>query len=545
MRSNARLFFPFFIAWILLGSSWACALTPRESGAPLFIAPGGVNFASATLPSASTTASQETSLQEPASTQVIDPSILETQEPITENPPEPPATASPPFIPTATLPPVNTTPILYYTQAGDTLPVVAVRFGVSPEEISSPDPIPEAALLNPGQLLIIPNRLANTTSAQHLMPDSEIVYSPSAIDFDVAAFTDQAGGYLSSYRLFLATTGVTRGADIVYRVAIENSINPRMLLALLEYHSGWVYGKPGEVAETEYPLGIVDPREKGLYKQLAWAVNQLSIGYYGWREGRLTVIRFKDGVTARLAPDLNAGTAALQYYFAQFYDSQSWVAALDEETGFPALYARMFGNPWVRAQGVEPLYPPDLVQPRLILPFALGQIWGFTGGPHGAWERDGAWAAIDFAPGSLESGCVDTDVFTVASASGLITRSEHGVVAIDLDGDGREQTGWVLMYLHVGKKGRLPAGSWVEAGDPIGHASCEGGFSTGTHIHLARKYNGEWIVADGPLPFVLGGWTVHAGDKPYEGTLTRGDQVVIASPVSPFSARIIRQADDP
>lgn len=545
MRSNVRLFPLAFVALLLAGANWACALTPRDSGAPLFIAPGGVNYITATPSSSPPPADLETSLQKPSPTQANPPSASTPQVPATGDPVALPTTRTPSLIPTATLPLVNTIPILYYTQAGDTLPVVAVRFGVSPEEISSPQPIPETALFNPGQLLIIPNRLANTTSAQHLMPDSEIVYSPSAIDFDVAAFADQANGYLSRYRLFLATTGVTRGPDIVYRVAIENSINPRILLALLEYHSGWVYGKPGEVAETEYPLGVIDPREKGLYKQLAWAVNQLSIGYYGWREGRLTEIRFKDGVTARLAPDLNAGTAALQYYFAQFYDSQGWVAALDEETGFPALYTRMFGNPWVRAQGVEPLYPPDLVQPKLILPFAVGQIWGFTGGPHGAWERDGAWAAIDFAPGSLESGCVDTDVFTVASASGLVTRSENGVVAIDLDGDGREQTGWVLIYLHVGKKGRIPAGSWVEAGDPIGHASCEGGFSTGTHIHLARKYNGEWIVADGPLPFVLSGWTVHAGDRPYEGTLTRGDQIVIASPLSPSSARIIRQADDP
>jgi hypothetical protein len=101
------------------------------------------------------------------------------------------------------------------------------------------------------------------------------------------------------------------------------------------------------------------------------------------------------------------------------------------------------------------------------------------------------------------------------------------------------------MYLHIANKGRIPEGSWVDAGDPIGHPSCEGGFSTGTHIHLARKYNGEWIVADGPLPFVLSGWQVHAGLKPYEGTLTRDDQVVRASTLSPFYSHITRRVDDP
>jgi len=522
-------------AW--MGATLACALAPRDAAGPLFIAPGGANDPEDTpIPVAS--------IQElPAETEADDPLLIGSGDLSGEATAG--ATSEPVLLPTATFPLVNTAPVLYYTQAGDTLPVVAVRFGVSPDEITSPEPIPPEALLNPGQLLIIPNRLANTTSSQHLIPDSEVVFSPSAIEFDVSGFVDQAGGYLKDYRRYLASTGVTRGPDIVYRVAIENSINPRLLLALLEYQSGWVYGKKGEIVETEYMIGEEDPLEEGLYKQLAWAVNQLSIGYYGWREGRLTEIRFSDGVTARLAPDLNAGTAALQFYFSRHYDSQGWVEALDEETGFPALYTAMFGNPWVRAQGVEPLYPPDLVQPELILPFGINQIWGYTGGPHGAWERDGAWAAIDFAPGSMQSGCIDTQVFAVASAAGLITRADDGIVAIDLDGDGREQTGWVLIYLHIAKEGRIQAGSWVEAGEPIGHPSCEGGFSTGTHIHLARKYNGEWIVADGPLPFVLSGWRVVAGEKPYEGKLVRGDQVVIASPLSPSASQIIRRADDP
>jgi LasA protease len=440
---------------------------------------------------------------------------------------------------------INTSPYLYYTQAGDTLPVVAVRFGVEPSKITSPDPIPETSLLNPNQLLVIPRRLANTTSSQHLMPDSEVVFSPSAADFDVPAFVQEAGGYLAGYEDYLGTTGWTKTGDVIARIGIENSINPRLLLSLLEYQSGLVYGQPKNLADSDYAIGKTNLRYKGLYNQLAWAVNQLSIGYYGWREGRLTEIRFSDGVTARLAPDLNAGTAALQYFFAQLYDSQGWLQALDPETGFPALHARMFGDPWARALTVEPLYPPDLQQPHLILPFMLDQIWGFTGGPHGAWERDGAWAAIDFGPGAIDSGCVDSDVWTVAAASGLVVRTGKGIVVIDLDGDGLEQTGWVLGYLHVATKGKVEEGTWVEAGDRIGHPSCEGGLSTGNHIHLTRKYNGEWIVADGPLPFVLSGWQVHAGDKPYEGYLSRDGETIPASPLGIYASRIIRRADDP
>jgi LysM repeat protein len=536
MQKRWLKFIP-LVGAFLAGVSLACSLSPRSSSAPVFLAPGGENYPTPTPVAGSSIGGGLAPTEE---VEIPEEVILE----ISAIPTDPVSTAAPTPTITPTEEIVNTTPILYYTQAGDTLPLVAVRFGVEPEEIYSPEEIPDRALFNPGQVLVIPNRLANITSSQHLMPDSEVVYSPSALDFDVKSFVDQSGGYLSSYSQYLATTGVTSGPDVIQRIAIENSINPRLLLAILEYQSGWVYGsEPG--GSLEYPLGREVKRDEGLYKQLAWAVNQLSFGYYGWREGRLTEIEFNDGITARLAPDLNAGTAALQYYFAQMYDSEQWVAALDLENGFPALYESMFGSPWVRALSVEPLYPPDLVQPPLILPFMINQIWSYSGGPHGAWERDGAWAAVDFAPGSLEHGCFDTEVYTVAAASGLVVRSENGMVSIDLDGDGREQTGWVLIYLHVAEKGRIPPGTWVERGDLLGHPSCEGGFSTGTHLHLARKYNGEWIMADGPLPFVLSAWTVHAGEKAYDGPLPRRDQTIPANPLSPFVSRIIRRSTDP
>ena len=115
----------------------------------------------------------------------------------------------------------------------------------------------------------------------------------------------------------------------------------------------------------------------------------------------------------------------------------------------------------------------------------------------------------------------------------------------DLDGDGYEQTGWDLVYLHIATVGRVAVGTYVQENDRIGHASCEGGIATGTHLHLARKYNGEWVAADGPVPFTLDGWTVHQGDEPYLGTLTRGNITIYADPVGQLKSVIIRSLNDP
>ncbi len=438
------------------------------------------------------------------------------------------------------IPPSDDSHILYYTIAGDSLPVVSLRFGVDMNKITSPEPIESKGLLPPDQLLIIPNNLTDTSSKSKLLPDSEVTYSPSTIDFDVHGFINGAGGYLSTYEEWLQSTGKTSGADIITRIALEYSVNPRLLLAFLEFQTGWVYGFPQDSVGLEYPMGYVNTAKKGLYLQSAWFASMVMDGYYGWREGRRLVVNFSDGQVLRLAPQLNAGTVGLMNAFTFLYDFEAWANLLYGETSFLTFYETMFDSPWKRAQNVEPLIPPETLQPEMILPFEPGKTWAFTGGPHAAWSSADVWAALDFAPPSAITGCEISKEWVVASFSGLVTRSDNGVVVIDHDGDGHEQTGWTLLYLHIATKDRIPLGSWVEAGDRIGHPSCEGGRSTGTHVHMARRYNGEWVPADGPLPFDLDGWKARAGIRAYSGWLIRDSDVIYANTASTYETHISR-----
>jgi murein DD-endopeptidase MepM/ murein hydrolase activator NlpD len=434
--------------------------------------------------------------------------------------------------------------IFYYTQSGDTLPAIASRFGVASEEITAQIPIPPTNLLDPGTLLVVPDRLGQTTPSVRTIPDAEVVFSPASLDFDTSAYADEMGGRLSAYRDYLMSEGTITGAEAVDKIALENSVNPRLMLGLLEYESQWVSGEPDNLAKDDFPLGWVDYRYRGLFRQMMWAERVLADGYYGWRSGKLTDLTFADGRTVRLSPELNAGTAAIQYYFAQRYskDYDKWAMAIDPNIGFPALYNRMFGDPWQRAAAVDPLFPAGLTQPQLALPFIPGQVWAYTGGPHSAWEREGgAQAALDFAPSSDAPGCLSSPQWVVAPAPGLVTRSGNGVVALDLDFDGQEQTGWVILFLHVATKGRVREGTLLNQDDLIGHPSCEGGVSSGTHVHIVRKYNGEWILADGPLPFNLDGWISHAGERAYKGTLTRGDRTLEACTCGSFETQLIRE----
>ena len=434
--------------------------------------------------------------------------------------------------------------LLYYTQTGDWLPAVAKRFGVEVAEITSPKVLPQTGLLDTGTLLIIPDRRAETVQfvpALQLIPDSEVVLSATSLDFDITTYVRDAGGYLASYREYLGTTGWTSGAGVIERSAFENSVNPRLLLAILDYEARWVRGTPENKFRTEFPLGYENFRNKGMFQQLAWGINQLSMGYYGWRTGSITELVFSNGTRLQLEPTLNAGTVALMYYFSRQHSLNEWLRIMDQTSGFMSYYQNMFGDPWTRADRIGPLFPPALSQPQMVLPFEPRSPWAFTGGPHAAWEHDGPLAALDFAPATEKTGCGVADQWILATAPGLVVRSGHGIVVVDLDGDGSEQTGWNILYMHVANRDRVGVGQWVEMSDPIGHASCEGGISTGTHMHIARKYNGEWIAADGPISFVLSGWKAVAGEKPYEGSLVKDNRVITADVYGQLRAVIYRE----
>jgi len=462
---------------------------------------------------------------EPAQTAEPLPAVAEPTQIPTEAP-QPEPLVSPTYPPTPTLAVEQSIEtILYRARAGDVLRSVALRFGVLPSDVivSDGQRPAESALLAPGQILFVPRRLGPTGPADELIPDSELVYSPHAAGFDIQAFVEGQGGYLSQYEEIVSKRSIT-GAEVVALAARNNSVNPRLLLALIEYHSGWVTDPTKPSAnELNYPLGHEAPNARGLYRQLTWLANELGTGYFGWRAGTLTELVFPDSSIVRLAPDLNAGTIGLQYYFSLRSSGRNWAEAISPE-GFVETYQHLFGDPF---DYTYPLYEAGLAQPELILPFFKGRIWALTGGPHGAWERESAWAALDFAPSSLEPGCAESDDWTLAAAPGVVARTGEGLVVLDLDGDGEEQTGWNLIYLHVNNH-QVQVGDFVETGDLIGRPSCEGGIASGTHLHFARKYNGEWILADGPLPFNLSGWVAQAGLKPYQGALIKGDEVVLA-----------------
>jgi hypothetical protein len=407
-------------------------------------------------------------------------------------------------------------------QPGDTLSDIAYnRCGCEVEELMALNQISDAGLLQTGQRLRIPVKTKYTGPLLRLLPDSEVVYSPAYRGFDVAGFVKKQGGYLARYTERV-NGRIRTGAEVVQLIAQTFSVGPRVLLALLEYQSKWVTGEPDNQLALDFPLSHGHGGQAGLYFQLSWAANRINEGYYTYKRDGTIAFRLLDRRRVLAAAGLNAGTVGIQNVLALTNNWDGWLKAVDR-TGFLSTYEALFGDP--HRYAIEPLIPTNLEQPTLYLPWPEGHTWYLSGGPHGAWFSGSAWAAVDFAPPDVIGHCAVSQEWATAAASGLVLRSEDGQVFIDLDEDGYEQTGWVLFYLHIAAVDRVSAGTQLARGDRVGHPSCEGGAAESSHLHIARRYNGEWIAADGPIPLVLSGWRAVNGLAEYEGKMVKDDQV--------------------
>lgn len=423
--------------------------------------------------------------------------------------------------------------------AGETLGYIASLYNTTVEAFVQANGLTNPDILDVGQVLAIPGATSTAASLHigpsfKLAPDSELVYGPTAAGFSVADFVATYDSYLLRYQDVVEGVPLD-GAAVVQLTAERLRVHPRLLLAALEFSSGWV--TQAAPLDDGYPLGLRQPGYEGLYRQLEWAANQMNRGYYGRAEGGITQFNLADGTTVVFAPDINHGTAGVQLWLGvqPQMTYERWLQETGPE-GFMAAYEQLFGNPF--GYTYEPIWTGLEIQPALLLPWAEDEAWYFTGGPHGGWAGGSAWAALDFAPPEPAAGCYESQRWLTAVADGIVTRSSHGAVVLDLDGDGFAGTGWAVHYLHVATRDRVAEGSVVKAGDPLGHPSCEGGVSSGTHVHLARTYNGRWVSADGVAPFNLAGWISGGLGSEYDGILQRDGEVKTACACRADSNRV-------
>jgi LasA protease len=430
-----------------------------------------------------------------------------------------PARSTPTLDPLRNIPDRGVITSTYTVRRGDTLSGIAEATGALVEELKRINHLSNADKLKAGQVLQVLIPIEGHAPSIKLIPDSELVESPTATAFDVAKFVGARPGYLNRYTELVDGEQMT-GARIVTRVAEQYSIHPRILLALLEYKGGWLDNPSPTGDQLMYPLGYNLTNKPSLYLQLSWAALRLNEGYYGWRLATRLWVRLNDASRAYMGNGINAGTAGLQNYLAAISTRPVWLDVLGNgQRGFIQTYRRLFGDPWQFDLG--PIVPDGVTQPALTLPWPKGETWLLTGGPHSTWGAGTPWGALDFTSWNAY-GCNELTDWVTAMADGVVARSINGEVVESLDPTGDEHKGWSLLYMHIGSPDRVQVGDRLKVGSRIGHPSCEGGVTNGSHVHLSRKYNGEWINGVGAIPFNLGGWVPTEGEQEYDASLANG-----------------------
>lgn len=203
-------------------------------------------------------------------------------------------------------------------------------------------------------------------------------------------------------------------------------------------------------------------------------------------------------------------------YVAQRQGS-TWSAALEGSSDFALLaeqgHAALLGTPSAELLATTTASATGDGSASLSLPWADGESWRLTGGPHSYdGSKNGRWSSLDFAgpkPGM--------SVKVRAARAGIVVRPCANLIQV------RHSGGWTTSYYHV-KDIAVRAGQSVARGAFLGYTSTAakcGGRATAPHVHFSLLKNGSYINIAG---HTIGGWTVREGSLPYQGCLVKGDK---------------------
>jgi LasA protease len=219
------------------------------------------------------------------------------------------------------------------------------------------------------------------------------------------------------------------------------------------------------------------------------------------------------GTTARPSPAEHA--APLAYLFLAERSGELWAVALDGEPDFAGLLRRaprgLLGAAERAALGGATLAAGGEAQ--LSLPFAVGESWYLTGGPHpSGFDGGGAWSALDLAGGS-----------------GVVRAAREGVAFVPCANLVKvyHADGFQTGYYHLDNI-QVLNGQPVERGAALGRISSGvgcGGHAYGDHVHFWLMRAGADQALQG---LAVGGWTVQSGAAPYQGCVARGALTICA-----------------
>ncbi len=350
-----------------------------------------------------------------------------------------------------------------------------------------------------------------------ILSDGQFVYGPNALDFDMEAFLRANDSPLIEHLQALRDW------------SMYASVNPRVLLTLIEMRSGLVTGGGG--LDLDDPFGYPD---LDFEAEIEKVTVDLALDFYahlysygarsnggGRSQEGLVALPLTHGGEIQVPGDTPSGSAAVLQRLADMPtrgDAQA-MAAESLASEFLATYEALFpgDDPLDDSNDINPASPPPST--LLQFPFPLGASWWFSGAH--SWNGGGygpPYSSMDFGTAGNICESPPTHLWSVAAAWGVgyhpygyscWYRISHG-------------NGWETSYYHLLN---VRGDGGADRNDPIGTIACEtcaGGFATGPHVHFSLLYNGAYYDLQGTH---LSGWRIDVGEGSYYGGFIERDGV--------------------
>lgn len=286
------------------------------------------------------------------------------------------------------------------------------------------------------------------------------------------------------------------------------SVNPSLVLALMDMRSG-IITHPSVTALTK-PFGQIS-YQTGFLDQMDDVLVQLASDYYNILEQQ----RLEFSTKHSLEVHKTAATQALERLFAAVGE---WPEEqLDKlfET-HEALFGRPMATPEYEAF-YSAMVTNKNARPRMQMPWQLGVTGWSSGGTHANNGASGAFSALDFArrPWPSWGGRMDP------------IHAAHDGVAERVTSCGLRVThssGWGTFYYHLAQVA-VREGQTIRRNDRLGvyantlsQATCNGGSSTGPHVHFALLSRGTFVSLQDAR---LSNYQVNTGRDHYDSNCER------------------------
>lgn len=317
------------------------------------------------------------------------------------------------------------------------------------------------------------------------LDEAHFVFGEAAMAFDLHDFLlQQAPHLLPKEEVILHWSGIT-------------SLNPQLLLALMEASSQLI-SAPSEQAMAAPFAKLV--KAKGFDNQLELMARQLSERFYQ--------ARAQQKLMQRSAPTLPPQAA-----------HQAAIASL-----LSTSMQHQLGEQWQTLFGQDAMTSPRGGAAAPAAPLAGGQFqlpWrqGYSWKANGAHSHTGSGYPYSSIDVSYDWPGWGGATYTVTAAnSGTVTVFSRCQVRVTAP------NGWATNYYHMSGIS-VRSGDYVAADTPIGtyasnrnEALCEGGSSTGPHLHFSLLYNGVFQSLQGQR---LSSYAVNVGASNYDDNCNR------------------------